>query len=533
MGDGCRLLLSDEPSQRPIGVAADDTGEPMNRLSVHRALISVSDKTGLVDFARRLSAAGVDIVSSGGTASVLADSGIPVTPVATVTGAAEMLGGRVKTLHPSIHGGILANLADPLDRADLADRGIEPFGLVVVNLYPFEASAAAGALTADTIENIDIGGPTLMRAAAKNYDWVAVVVSPGRYDEVATAVEDGGTTKTMRADLAREAFFRSAQYDAAIVNWFERDGADRLVLPLAKVADLRYGENPHQPAALYTVAGPNGWWVGAEQLQGKEMSFNNYADADAAWRLVNDLPTGSAVILKHMNACGAATGATMTDAFERAWECDPLSAFGGVVGFNGPVDEATAESIVGHFVEIVIAPSVTDDARAVLGRRKNLRVLAAPPPSEHDLDVRSIDGGFLVQKRDLDGATTDAWDVRVGVPSAIELRDLEIAWIIAAHSKSNAIVLVRDGAAVGVGAGDQSRVGAAERALAKAGDRAAGSVCASDGFFPFRDGIDVLAGAGITAIVEPGGSVRDGEVIEAAEEHGVAIVFTHRRHFKH
>ena len=505
----------------------------MTRAPVRRALISVSDKTGLVEFAHRMSRAGVEIVASGGTARTLADAGIPVISVEEVTGVAEMLGGRVKTLHPAVHGGILADLSNPSHRSDLADRGIDPFELVVVNLYPFEATVAAGAAAADVIENIDIGGPTLIRAAAKNHRHVAVVVSPDIYDRVAAAVEDGGTTEALRLELAREAFFLTARYDAAIVNWFERDDAGRLALPLERHAPLRYGENPHQEASLYRREGVTGWWVHAERLQGKEMSFNNYADADSAWRLVNDLPSGSAVVLKHMNACGAAVGDTPVEAFTGAWSGDPLAAFGGVVAFNDTVDASAADEIATRFIEIVVAPAVTDEAKTILQARKNVRVLVASGPPTDNLDARTIDGGFLIQKRDGGIATTDGWDVKTGEPSSGEMRDLTLAWVVAAHTKSNAIVLARDGVVVGVGAGDQSRVGAAERALAKAGDRAAGSVCASDGFFPFRDGIDVLAEAGVTAIVEPGGSIRDGEVIDAAGEHGVSIIFTHRRHFKH
>ena len=505
----------------------------MNRIPVRRALISVSDKTGLAELGHRLHAAGVEIVSSGGTAGALRDAGVPVRPITDVTGSPEMLGGRVKTLHPTVHGGILADLGNGEHVADLETRRIEPIQLVVVNLYPFEATVAGDATPAEAIEQIDIGGPAMIRAAAKNHAWVAVVVSPDRYDEVASAVEAGGTTGDLRADLAREAFFLTAAYDAAIVNWFERDGADRLVLPMEKVSGLRYGENPHQPAAVYTSVGGEGWWLRAEQVQGKEMSFNNYADAEAAWRLVDDLPPGSAVILKHMNACGAATGDSAAEAFGKAWECDPLSAFGGVVGLNQPLDGDTAAVVAPRFVEVVVAPAITDEARELLGRKKNLRILVAPPPSDDDLDVRGIDGGLLVQKRDAVAAAPDEWDAQGRAPTPAEIDDLALAWVVAAHAKSNAIVLVRDGAAIGIGAGDQSRVGAAERALAKAGDRAAGSVCASDGFFPFRDGIDVLAAAGVTAVVEPGGSVRDDEVVDAATEAGMAIMFTHRRHFRH
>ena len=444
-----------------------------------------------------------------------------------------MLGGRVKTLHPAVHGGILADLGDPTHRGDLADRGIEPFQLVVVNLYPFEATVSADPSPAEAIEQIDIGGPTMIRAAAKNHAWVAVVVSPDRYDDVATAIEYGGPTAELRVELAKEAFFRTAAYDAAIVNWMERDGADRLVLPIEKAAPLRYGENPHQPAALYAAQDSSGWWAQAEQLQGKEMSFNNYADADAAWRLVNDLTAGSVAILKHTNACGAATANTMVKAFERAWDCDPLSAFGGVVALNGTLDEATAEAIGRCFIEVVIVSRITDSARAVLGRKKNLRILIAPSPSPFDLDMRTIDDGYLVQKRDIVAVDGAAWESKTREPSPSEVRDLEMAWAIAAHTKSNAVVLVNDGAAVGVGAGDQSRVGAAERALFQAEDRARGAVCASDAFFPFRDGPDALASAGVVAIVEPGGSMRDDEVIESAIEHGVALMFTGERHFRH
>ena len=505
----------------------------MTRLPVRRALISVSDKTGLVELGRRLHASGVDLVSSGGTARALRDADIPVTPVGDITGAPEMLGGRVKTLHPVVHGGILADLSNPDHRADLEERGVDPFQLVVVNLYPFEETVAGDPTPAEAIEQIDIGGPTMIRAAAKNHLWVAVVVSPDRYDDIAAAIEQGGTTAEFRVDLAREAFFRTAAYDAAIVNWLERDGADRLVLPVGKVASLRYGENPHQLAALYAAQDSDGWWARAEQLQGKEMSFNNYADADAAWRLANDLRAGSVAILKHMNACGAATAGTMVEAFERAWECDPLSAFGGVVALNGRLDGDTAEAIGRYFVEVVIAPEITDGARTILGSKKNLRLLVAPPPSPFDLDMRAIDDGYLVQKRDTIVVDAPAWETKAREPSRSEIRDMEMAWTIAAHTKSNAIVLVNDGAAVGVGAGDQSRVGAAERALAKAGDRARGAVCASDAFFPFRDGPDTLAEAGVVAIVEPGGSMRDDEIIESATEHDVALMFTGERHFRH
>jgi phosphoribosylaminoimidazolecarboxamide formyltransferase/IMP cyclohydrolase len=505
----------------------------MTQIAVGRALISVSDKRGLTPFGESLVSLGVEIVSSGGTAAHFEQAGIPVTHVQDVTGAPEMFDGRVKTLHPRIHGGILADLGKESHRQGLLDFGIEPFQLIVSNLYPFADTVRSGADDDTIIENIDIGGPTLIRAAAKNHAWVAVVVSPGRYDEIVNAVARGGTTAHLRRDLAREAFFVIARYDAAIVNWFERDGAQRLVLPLEMNTALRYGENPGQPASLYSTGEIEGWWARGEQIQGKEMSFNNYADADAAWSLVSELPDGSAVVVKHMNACGAATGASMHEAFTKAWAGDPLAAFGGVVALAGELDGDTARAITENFVEIVIATSITDEAKALMAQKKNLRVFTASYPSDDDLDIRSIDGGFLVQKSDTVVSDASGWESRSREPSAVEITDLEIAWTIAAHAKSNAIVLVKDGAAVGVGTGDQSRIGAAERALAKAAERAHGSVCASDAFFPFRDGPDALAAAGITAIVEPGGSMRDQEVIESAQEHAMALLFTGERHFRH
>jgi phosphoribosylaminoimidazolecarboxamide formyltransferase/IMP cyclohydrolase len=505
----------------------------MTNIAVGRALISVSDKQGLTPFAASLAGLGVEIVSSGGTADHLEAAGIPVYRVEDVTGAPEMLGGRVKTLHPRIHGGILADLGNADHLKNLTDYGVRPFQLVVVDLYPFEAAAAGGADKDTVIENIDIGGPAMIRAAAKNSKWVAVVVSPSRYDDVVSAIATGGTSQGFRDELAREAFFRTAEYDAAIVNWMEHGRSGHIVLPLERHASLRYGENPHQPAGLYTHGGADGWWAKAAQVQGKEMSFNNYADADAAWRLVNDLPDGSVVILKHMNACGAAVGETLVEAFTKAWDCDPLSAFGGVIAANQELDADTAKAISSYFVEIVLAPSITPEAAAVLEQKKNLRVLVASAPSNLDRDIRAIDGGFLVQDRDVVAHDPSMWQEKTRRPTPAELRDLEMAWVVAAHTKSNAIVIVKDGAAVGVGAGDQSRIGAAERALVRAGDRSKGAVCASDAFFPFRDGPDTLADAGITALVEPGGSVRDEEVITAANEHDIALMFTGERHFRH
>jgi phosphoribosylaminoimidazolecarboxamide formyltransferase/IMP cyclohydrolase len=515
----------------------------MSRIEVRRALLSVSDKTGLVDFAAKLVSSGVEIIASGGTAAAVAAAGIPVTSVETVTGAAEMLDGRVKTLHPRIHGSILADLGRPQHRKQLYDQDLAPIQLVVVNLYPFEDGVAGAEVTEEeAIELIDIGGPTLLRAAAKNHRWVGVVTSPDQYEQVVAAIAAGGLDEGLRSDLARAAFFRTARYDAAILEWLEQAAGSipqRMVLAFEQVRPLRYGENPHQPAALFAERGRAGWWQRAEQLQGKEMSFNNYLDADAAWRLANEFAEATAVIVKHANPCGVASRGSIADAFTTAWECDPQSAFGGVIALNGTIDEAAALRIIDNFVEVVIAPGVTAEAATVLGRKRNLRVLVAPPPTGGDLDLRRIDNGLVGQLRDTmqvakPGKLPPEWESVGEQPLTADLlTDLRFAWIVAAHTKSNAIVVARDRAAIGVGAGDQSRVGAAERALRQAGKRAAGAVVASDGFFPFRDGVDRLGAAGVVAVVEPGGSMRDDEVVRAADEHGIAIVFTNQRHFRH
>jgi phosphoribosylaminoimidazolecarboxamide formyltransferase/IMP cyclohydrolase len=500
----------------------------LSRVQVRRALISVHDKTALVPFAERLAAAGVEIVSSGGTAVALAVAGIPVVAVSDVTGAPEMLGGRVKTLHPKIHGGILARTDDESDLADLEANGISPFQLVVVSLYPFRETLATPDVTeSEVIENIDIGGPAMVRAAAKNHRYVGVVTSSGQYQRVAEAIEDGGLDDGLRRELAAEAFFHTASYDAAIVGWI---GDDR-VIPLRRVSELRYGENPHQPASIYLEDGAEPWWAGAVQHQGKEMSFNNYVDAEAAWRLASDHP-GCVAIIKHTNACGAAYGTDLADNFERAWACDPLSAFGGVIGVNGTIDEVVAESVASRFVEVVVCAGVTEGALEILGSKVNLRLIEAAPPGSSDPDLRRVESGLLIQTRD--SLIGEEWEVvSERVPTDQERKDLVFAWTVAMHTKSNAVVVVKDGAAVGVGAGDQSRVGAAERAVIRAGDRSAGAVAASDAFFPFRDGLDVLARAGVTAVVEPGGSRKDQELIGAADEHRLALLFTGRRHFKH
>ncbi len=507
----------------------------MSTVQVRRALVSVWDKTGIVDLARRLTAAGVEIISSGGTAAALTRAGIPVTAVSEVTGVTEVLGGRVKTLHPMIHAALLADLGEPGHRADLERMGIEPIQLVVSNLYPFEQTVADPEVTeAEAIEQIDIGGPTMVRAAAKNHAWVGVVTGPEQYEEVAAAVEAGGLDDDLRRRLARIAFFRTASYDAAIVGWMERaeELPARMVLPLERRTVLRYGENPHQAGALYHQAGLPSWWARAAQLQGKDMSFNNYVDADAAWSLVHEFSDPACVVVKHTNPCGVAESPSLDEAFQRAWAGDPLSAFGSVVACNRPVDEATARAMEG-FIEVVVAPEFTAEARPVLAARKNLRLIAASPPSHAGHDLRRIDGGFVVQTWDR-VETGRGWTVAgTRAPTDAELADLRFAWKVVAHTKSNAVVIATDGQAVGIGAGDQSRVGASERAVRQAGNRAQGAVAASDAFFPFRDGIDALAAAGVTAVVEPGGSRRDPEVIAAADEHGIALVFTGRRHFRH
>lgn len=494
---------------------------------MRRALVSVFDKTGLVPFVERLVAAGFEIVSSGGTASALEEAGVEVSRVSAVTGAPEILGGRVKTLHPGIHGGILAR--GPEDDADLADSQIERFDLVVCNLYPFQETVANPESTEmDIIEKIDIGGPAMIRAAAKNHHHVGVVVSPDQYKDVAIALEAGDLSEDLRRRLASEAFFLTASYDAAIVGWV---GDDR-VIPLRHVTELRYGENPHQNAGLFREDAASPWWSEAVQHQGKEMSFNNYADAEAAWRLASDLGPNSVVVLKHMNAAGAARAESIFEAFEKAWAGDSLAAFGGVIAIHGTLDMATAKAISSKFVEIVIATSVDAEALDSLASKQNVRVLTAPPPTTNDQDMRRIDSGFLIQDRDV-VAGADWVVVSKRHPTPEETSALELAWTVGAHTKSNAIVIAKDDHAVGVGAGDQSRVGAADRAVVKAGDRAKGGVAASDAFFPFRDGIDTLAAAGVTAIVEPGGSRNDQEVIDAADEHEIALIFTGKRHFRH
>jgi phosphoribosylaminoimidazolecarboxamide formyltransferase/IMP cyclohydrolase len=511
---------------------------------VRRALVSVYDKTGLLDLARGLVEAGVEIVSTGSTAAQITDAGLPVTPVSDVTGFPECLDGRVKTLHPKVHAGILADLRLPSHSAQLEELGIAPFELVVVNLYPFRTTVASGASHDECVEQIDIGGPTMVRAAAKNHPSVAVVVSPSRYDEVLSAVRGGGFTLEQRRSLAAEAFAHTASYDVAVASWFAHELAPSGPWPAfagqaLQLADvLRYGENPHQSAALYVDPDAHPGLAQAEQLHGKEMSYNNYVDTDAARRAAYDFADPCVAIIKHANPCGIAVGADVAEAHRKAHACDPVSAFGGVIAVNRPVSVALAEQIAGIFTEVVVAPSYDDGAVEVLAAKPSIRVLRCPyPATAARAEWRQVTGGMLAQTRDLLDAPGDGpktWTEQTGV--AVDdglLDDLAFAWRACRAVKSNAILLAADGATVGVGMGQVNRVDAARLAVARAGDRAKGSVAASDAFFPFADGFEVLAEAGVRAVAEPGGSKRDPEVIEAARAAGVALYFTGTRHFFH
>ena len=501
-----------------------------------RALISVYDKSGVSELAAGLVELGWEIISSGGTAAALADAGVPVTQVSDVTGAPEMLGGRVKTLHPVIHGGILADRSKPEHLHDLAAQSIEPIALVVVNLYPFPDDPS--------IEQIDIGGPTMVRAAAKNHEHVGVVVDPASYGEVLQELQrDGSLSDTTRLRLARAAFAHTAAYDAAIVGWFdeqlETEAEDPLPptmhLALERVQELRYGENPHQVGARYRHVHGHSWWDDAVQHGGKELSYLNVYDTEAAWRLVHQLGPGpAAVVIKHANPCGAAIADDLLTAYQRAHEGDPVSAFGGIVAVNQTLTTDVAEALAPIFTEVVVAPGYEAAALGTLTAKKNLRVMEAAPPTGIDLMVRPVDGGLLVQTPDTVSVGRSTWEVVTeAAPSDAQWRDLELAWRLVAAVTSNAIVLVNDGQAVGIGAGQQNRRDSGRIAAEKADGRAVGGVCASDAFFPFRDGLDAAADAGATAVIQPGGSIRDDEVIAAADEAGMAMVFTGERHFRH
>ena len=520
-----------------------------------RALLSVSDKTGLVDFAKGLANYGVEIVSTGGTAKLLREAGLEVTDIADITQSPEMMGGRVKTLHPRIHGGLLAVRGNATHEKALADHAIPAIDLLAVNLYPFEATVAAGRDFANCIENIDIGGPALLRAGAKNHASVTVVVEPADYPLLLAEMEKnrGATTPELRKSLAAKAFARTAAYDAAISSWFAETLGERMpkmkVIAGTVVEALRYGENPHQRAAFYRTAERRFGVATAAQVQGKELSYNNLNDTDAAYELVAEFdPQASAAvaIIKHANPCGVALGDTQAEAYRKAFACDPVSAFGGIVALNRALDAEAAREIVKIFTEVIIAPDASDEAKAIIAEKKNLRLLLAggvPDPKAQGLSFRSLSGGFLLQARD--NAVVSDLDLKVVTkrkPTNEEFADLIFAFTVAKHVKSNAIVYARDGATVGIGAGQMSRVDAARMAAWKADEAAnaqgvksltEGSVAASDAFFPFPDGLQVIAEAGGCAVIQPGGSMRDDEVIAAADGAGLAMVFTGLRHFRH
>ncbi|MFI7041421.1 bifunctional phosphoribosylaminoimidazolecarboxamide formyltransferase/IMP cyclohydrolase [Microbispora rosea] len=513
----------------------------MTRIAIRRALITVYDKTGLEDLARGLEAAGVEIVSTGGTAAAIASYGVPVTKVESLTGFPECLDGRVKTLHPRVHAGLLADGANPSHVKQLEELEIEAFQLAVVNLYPFAATVASGASDAECVEQIDIGGPAMIRAAAKNHGTMAVVVDPAAYGEVLAAVAEGGFTLTERRRLAATAYAHTAAYDVAVASWFanvyapEGDWPSFMGAAWKRKVALRYGENPHQGAALYT-GGKDGL-ANAEQLHGKEMSYNNYVDADAAWRAAWDFAEPCVAIIKHANPCGIAVGADVVEAHRKAHECDPVSAYGGVIAVNREVTRELAEQIAPIFTEVLVAPSFAADALDVLREKKNIRLLACPQGPENAAEFRRIDGGLLVQtvdRVDAPGDDPSTWELKTGEAASPEvLADLAFAWRACRSVKSNAILLASGGATVGVGMGQVNRVDSARLAVSRAGERAAGSVGASDAYFPFPDGLQVLAEAGVKAIVEPGGSIRDELVIEAAKEAGITLYFTGTRHFFH
>jgi len=513
-------------------------------LPAQRALISVYDKRGLEGFARALSEMGIEILSTGGTREFLESKGIPVIPVSEVTGFPEILGGRVKTLHPRLHGGILADRARAGHLTELAEHGIGPIDLVVVNLYPFQATAEAGAAFEEVVEMIDVGGPSMIRGAAKNFRGVAVVVDPDDYPQIQAALEDGGreVPEPVRRGLALKAFRHTQAYDAAIAAWLERqtDEAEnlfprRLVLDLERDLVPRYGENPHQAAAVYRVLGGRGVLGGMEVLQGKALSWNNLLDADAARRQVALFEEPAVVIVKHNNPCGVGWGEDVKTAYERALACDPTSAFGSIVAANRPVDAALAAAVAKLFVEVVVAPGFKPDALKKLAAKKSLRLVRCPLYQPVDgVDLRGIDGGFLAQVPDAEADEPAHWTFPTRrQPSDAERRALEQAWKVVRGVKSNAIVVANRWQTVGIGAGQMSRVDACKLAIQKAELPLAGTVAASDAFFPFRDGLDVLAEAGIRAVIQPGGSMRDAEVVAAADEHDVAMVMTGRRHFRH
>jgi len=522
---------------------------------VRRALLSVSDKTGLIDFAKALSRRGIALVSTGGTAKTLKAEGLAVTDVSAVTGFPEIMDGRVKTLHPKIHGGLLADRGNSEHVKALDVQAIEPFELLVVNLYPFEAVTAKGAAWDEAIENIDIGGPAMIRAAAKNHGSLAVIVDPADYASVLAELDahQGAVSEAARRRFAAKAFARTASYDAAISQYFARalkdDAPDYAAMGGRLIQKLRYGENPHQSAAFYRSAEIREGVASAEQLQGKELSYNNINDTDAAFECVAEFAGRDAacVIVKHANPCGVAQGASLAEAYRKALACDPVSAFGGIIAFNRPIDAQAAEEIVKIFTEVIIAPGASDEARAIIADKKNLRLLVTkglPDPARPGLSFKTVAGGFLLQSRDAGHvAVSDLKTVTRRAPTEAELADLQFAFTVAKHVKSNAIVYAKAGATVGIGAGQMSRVDSTRIAAAKSAEvakalglaepLARGAVVASDAFFPFADGLITAAEAGVTAVIQPGGSMRDAEVIKAADELGLAMVFTGMRHFRH
>ncbi len=529
---------------------------PPDLQPLKRALLSVSDKTGLVDFATALNARGVELVSTGGTAQAIRDAGLPVMDVAEVTQFPEMMDGRVKTLHPKIHGGLLAVRNDPAHAAAMSENDIAGIDLLVVNLYPFEATVAAGADFPTTIENIDIGGPALIRAAAKNHGYVSVVVDVEDYEAVLNELDgaDGQTRLSFRKALAAKAYGRTAAYDAAISQWFNRtlniEAPKYLTTAGTLKQTLRYGENPHQSAGFYQTADARPGIATADQVQGKALSYNNLNDTDAAYELVSEFAPaeGAAVaIIKHANPCGVATGTNLTQAYRAALRCDPVSAFGGVIAVNQPLDAEAASEITKIFTEVIIAPDASDDAKEIIAKKKNLRLLLAgglPDPHAEGATVKTVAGGLLFQSRDSGHvAPADLKVVTKRTPTDQEMADLLFAFQVGKHVKSNTIVYAKNGATVGIGAGQMSRVDAARIAFRKAQDAAQeagedapltqGSVAASDAFFPFPDGLLVTVEAGATAVIQPGGSIRDDDVIAAADEAGIAMVFTGMRHFRH
>ena len=510
-----------------------------DRKPIRRALLSVYDKDRLLELGRVLADAGVEILSTGSTAKTLADAGIAVTEVSSYTGFPEIMGGRVKTLHPRVHSGILADQNNPEHLAAIKELDIEPFDLVVINLYPFLKTIMSGAKFEDCIEQIDIGGPSMLRGAAKNHGSVAVVCHERQYDHVIESIKAGGFTAEERKALALEVFRTTAEYDLTIASWLgttiSMDIPDWLGLIWKRENSLRYGENPHQKAAVY-AGGPPGI-VSAVQSHGKEMSFNNYTDADAAWRAALDHSEPCVAIIKHANPCGIATGSDIADAYAKAHACDPVSAFGGVVASNRKVTVAMAEPLSHVFTEVIVAPEYEPEALEILMKKPSIRILTNPITRISPLEFRPVSGGILVQETDLinaEGDNCDNWKQVTGAPvSAAMLADLQFAWRSVRAVKSNAILLAHDGAAVGIGMGQVNRVDSAKLAVDRAGDRVKGSVAASDAFFPFADGLEILTSAGVSAIVQPGGSVRDEEVIAAAEKAGVAMFFTGTRHFSH